>query len=184
MVRLPARADLSDRDRAVDEAVRPGAIDIEEANRFVGQKAGIRHEIIERHADQEPQMSEKRFHIGRHRRLGDAGVDLVRGGEPLAQRVRGTDRNGSHHRPPSLAAVLSNACWRAAVSRPNPAVSPITKSTVTAGRVVSGAAATTAPNVPGSPPSSVVALAAEPRFQAVASALGCMPGADATFARP
>ena len=59
IVSLLARADLSDGVGAIDDAVGPGAIDVEEADGFVGQQVGMRHEVFEGHADEHAQVSQE-----------------------------------------------------------------------------------------------------------------------------
>jgi hypothetical protein len=51
MVCLLARADLPNRNCAVDKTVRPGTIEIEETNGLVRQQPLVRHKVVERNPD-------------------------------------------------------------------------------------------------------------------------------------
>ena len=92
---------------------------MEEADRLVGQHARVGHQVLERHADEQPQMGEEGRAYGRQLGLRRVRRGLVGVGHPLAQRVvarrsrvpsSGLLRDGPRS-PPSARARRSTSGW-------------------------------------------------------------------------
>ena len=63
---LLPRPNLADGEGAVHQPIGPRAVEIEEADGFVGEEPLIRHKVVEGHADQQAQVRQERLHVGRH----------------------------------------------------------------------------------------------------------------------
>jgi hypothetical protein len=96
MMGLLAGADFAHGDGAVDEAVGPGAVDVEETDGFVGEEAVVGDEVIEGNADQQAEVGEEQLHVGRHLRLGLGGVELDGAAEAFLEGGAGLDPWGAH----------------------------------------------------------------------------------------
>ena len=102
IVSLLARADLSDGVGAIHDAVGPGAIDVEEANGFVGQQVGMRHKVFEGHADEHAQVSQETLHVRRHARYGAILRHLLLDVHADAEQFLSDDQRLSHREAPGV----------------------------------------------------------------------------------